>query len=124
MDIFDISTTPTKILTGHGETIYEIVGRTVGVKTNNHSVAHVVIAPGTASRRHFHPQAEESYYVIAGEAKLEVGDEVGTLRPGQIALIPSPQPHKVYNMGHTDLVMLVVCVPAWEPSNTVWLETI
>jgi mannose-6-phosphate isomerase-like protein (cupin superfamily) len=122
MDIFDISTTPTRIATAHGETIYEIVGRTLGRKTANHSVAHIVIAPGKSSLRHFHPQAEESYYLLAGEARIEIGSEAAMLRPGRIVLIPTPQPHKIYNIGQTDLVVLVVCVPAWEPTNTVGLE--
>jgi mannose-6-phosphate isomerase-like protein (cupin superfamily) len=122
MDVFDVSTTPTRIVTAHGETIYEVVGRTVGSKSTNHSVAHVVIAPDKSSLLHFHPQAEESYYILAGEAKIEIGDDVATLRPGQTVLIPPPLPHKIYNTGHGNLVLLVVCVPAWEPSNTVWLE--
>jgi mannose-6-phosphate isomerase-like protein (cupin superfamily) len=123
MDVFDNSTTPTRIMTAHGETICEIVGRTLGRLTENHSVAHVAIAPGKSSLRHFHPAAEESYYILAGEARIELGDETATLRPGQIVLIPSPLPHKIYNTGESDLLLLVVCVPAWELTNTVWLES-
>jgi len=122
MDIVDISNTPTKIATSHGETIYEIVGRTLGSRTETHSVAHVVIGPGQASLRHFHPQAEESYYIMAGRAKIEIGDDVALMQPGQIVLIPATRPHKIFNIGETDLVILVICVPAWEQSNSVWLE--
>jgi mannose-6-phosphate isomerase-like protein (cupin superfamily) len=123
MDVLDKATTPTKIFTPYGETIYELVGRTVGSKTSNHSVAYVSIAPHKSSLRHFHRRTEESYYVIAGEALVEIGDEQATLRAGQIVLIPTMQPHKVYNRGHDDLVLLVACAPAWEASDVVWLET-
>jgi len=123
MDVFDISTTPTRIAAAHGETIYEIVGRTLGRRTESHSVAHVAIAPGKSSLRHFHPEAEESYYILAGSARIEVGHETATLRPGHIVLIPPPLPHKIYNAGRSHLLLLVVCVPAWEPTNTVWLES-
>ena len=78
---------PTKIVTSYGETIYELVGRTVNPKTINHSVAYVVIAPGGSSLRHYHRQTEESYYVMAGKAFVEIGDKSETLRPGQIVLI-------------------------------------
>ncbi len=44
-------------------------------------------------------------------------------RAGQIVLIPMMQPHKVYNTGRDDLVLLVACAPAWEASDVVWLET-
>jgi mannose-6-phosphate isomerase-like protein (cupin superfamily) len=123
MDVLDKATTPTKIVTPYGETIYELVGRTVGSQTANHSVAYVSIAPGKSSLRHFHRRTEESYYVIAGEAFVEIRDEQATLRAGQIVLIPAMQPHKVYNTGHDDLVLLVACAPAWEASDVVWLET-
>jgi mannose-6-phosphate isomerase-like protein (cupin superfamily) len=123
MDVLDKATTPTKIVTPYGETIYELVGRTVGSKTANHSVAYVSIAPHKSSLRHFHRRTEESYYVIAGEAFVEIGDEQATLRAGQIVLIPTMQPHKVYNTGHDELVLLVACAPAWEASDVVWLET-
>jgi mannose-6-phosphate isomerase-like protein (cupin superfamily) len=94
----------------------------VGESTDNHSVAQVDIAPGKASIRHFHPKATESYYVLKGSAKIEIGNETAVLKPGQIVLIPPPQPHEIFNIGSADLVFLVICVPAWEPTNTVWLE--
>jgi|ERR1700753_4512929 len=124
MDVFDISTTPTKILTNYGETIYELVGRTVAPNTARHSVAYVTIDAQKSSRRHLHRLTEESYYILAGEAFVEIGHETTTLRAGQIVLIPATKPHKVYNAGPDGLVMLVACAPAWEASDVVWLETI
>lgn len=123
MHVFETSDTPNPIVTPHGETIYEIVGQTVGEHTSTHSVAHVIVDPGKSSIRHFHPGAEESFYILKGSARIEVGDESQDLRPGQIVLIPAPQPHKIYNVGAERLEFLAVCVPAWEPSNTVWLES-
>jgi mannose-6-phosphate isomerase-like protein (cupin superfamily) len=123
MQILDIATTPTKIVTPHGETIYELTGKAVVPQAANHSVAHVVITPQGTSLRHFHRRTEESYYIMSGEAFVEIGDESATLRAGQIVLIPPTMPHKVYNTGDHDLVMLVSCAPAWEASDVVWLET-
>jgi mannose-6-phosphate isomerase-like protein (cupin superfamily) len=123
VDVFETSTTPTKIETSYGETIYELAGRTVGSKTTKHSVAYVTIAPRKSTLRHFHRQTEESYYLMAGEAFMEVGDESRPLKAGQLVLIPSMQPHKIYNTGSDDLVLLVACAPAWEASDVVWLET-
>jgi mannose-6-phosphate isomerase-like protein (cupin superfamily) len=123
VDVFDTSTTPTKIETSYGETIYELVGRTVGSKTTKHSVAYVVIAPRKSTLRHLHRHTEESYYLLSGEASMEIGDESRALKAGQLVLIRSTQPHKIYNTGSDDLVLLVACAPAWEASDVVWLET-
>jgi mannose-6-phosphate isomerase-like protein (cupin superfamily) len=122
MDVFSKSTTPTKVTTASGEVIYEVVGRTVGVRTARHSVAHVVIPQGKSAFRHYHPESEESYYVIQGTAWMEIDDEVRTLSPGDAVLIPARSVHKISNRNEEDLIFIVVCVPAWEPTNTVWLE--
>lgn len=117
------ATTPTRIETAHGERIFELVGRTVEPRTVGHSLAEVVIPPGKASLRHLHPQAEESYYILKGAAYVELGSTSGHLSAGDAVIIPSNTAHKIYNPGQDDLIFLVVCTPAWEPNNTVWLET-
>lgn len=110
------------IVTPHGETIYELLGRYTGQTTEHHSVAHVVLSPGASTLRHYHPSAEESYYVLHGTGRITVGNEDTTLSSGEIVLIPPRTPHKFVNTGIEPLEFLVVCVPAWEPTNTVWLE--
>jgi mannose-6-phosphate isomerase-like protein (cupin superfamily) len=122
MGIFNTSTTPTMLLTASGELIYELVGRTLPGSGGRHSMAHVVVPPGKSSRRHYHPEAEESYYVMQGRGLIQIDNEESILSPGDAVLIPAQSAHKVFNRGDEDLVLIVVCVPAWEPSNTVWLE--
>jgi mannose-6-phosphate isomerase-like protein (cupin superfamily) len=87
-------------------------------------VAHVVLPPGKSSRRHYHPEAEESYYVMQGMGLIQIDNEESILFPGDAVLIPAQSAHKVFNRGEDDPVLIVVCIPAWEPSNTVWLESI
>lgn len=115
-------TTPTK-LSESGMLIYELVGRTLEQSTHRHSIAEVVIPPGKSSRRHYHPQAEKSYYVIQGTGLLEIDDASSTISSGDAVLIPAQSANKVFNRGDEDLVIIVVCVPAWEPSDTIWLES-
>lgn len=122
MEVLSRSTTPAKVVTAMGETIYEMIGQTGGSRTERHSVAHVVVPPGRFARRHYHPNAEESYHVVQGTGWVELGDEVRSLSAGESLLIPEGVPHKIANGSDEDLVFIVVCVPAWEPSNSVWLE--
>jgi mannose-6-phosphate isomerase-like protein (cupin superfamily) len=123
MHVFSKSTTPTKIVTDSGEMIDELVGRTLGARTVRHSVAHVTIPHGKSAFRHYHPESEESYYIIQGTAWMEINGEARELFPGDAVLIPARSVHKITNRNEEDLVFVVVCVPAWEPTNTVWLET-
>lgn len=105
----------------HGEIVYELFGAAVGHGTA-HSLAQIVIPPGKASRRHYHPEAEESYYILSGTAHLELDGERATLTRGDSVVISPPQVHQIRNAGSDDLVLLAVCVPAWTPDNSVFLD--
>lgn len=111
------------ITTPHGELIRELIGRTATEgSVPRHSVAHIVLPPGKSSLRHYHPEAEESYYILSGRARVLIGEEEVELTAGTAVLIPAPQPHKITNIGSEDLAFLAICVPAWEPDNSVFLE--
>ncbi len=112
----------TPISTKHGETIYELLGREVGESSERHSIAQVTILPGDASLLHYHPKAEESYFILKGKAKILIGEEETVIEHGHTVLIKALTPHKIVNIGEGILEFLAICVPAWEPNNTVWLE--
>ncbi|MDY7078444.1 MAG: cupin domain-containing protein [Chloroflexota bacterium] len=122
MHIYHKDDVNSPLVTGQGEVIYELIGRTVGESTERHSLAYVVIPPGKSAPLHNHPEAEESYYILKGEAQMVLGDEEAIVGPGQAILIPPSSPHKISSIGEDDLELLAVCVPAWEPTNTVGME--
>jgi mannose-6-phosphate isomerase-like protein (cupin superfamily) len=122
MHIYSKAQVSSPLVTQHGEVIYELLGRDFAERTERHSVAHVLIPPGKASLLHFHPVAEESYYILKGKARIRIGEEESTVTPGQIVLISPGRPHKISNIGEDGLEFLATCVPAWEPENTVLLE--
>jgi mannose-6-phosphate isomerase-like protein (cupin superfamily) len=111
------------IITPHGELIRELIGRTATKGfAPRHSVAHITLPPGKSSLLHYHPEAEESYYILSGRARLLIGEEEVLVVAGTAVLIPALQPHQITNIGSDDLTFLAVCVPAWEPDNSVFLE--
>jgi len=122
MHIYSKAHVSSPMVTQHGEIIYELLGRGFSESTERHSVAYVVLPPGKSSLLHVHPEAEESYYILKGKARIRVGEEESTITPEQIVLIPSGKPHKISNFGDDDLEFLATCVPAWESKNTVPLE--
>lgn len=105
----------------HGEIVYELLGLSAG-GSQGHSVAQIVIPPGSASRRHLHPVAEESYTILSGMARLELDEATASLGPGDCVAILPGQIHQIANAGDDDLVLLAVCVPAWTPDNSVFLD--
>lgn len=105
----------------HGEIVYELAGVAAG-GASAHSVARIRIPPGKASRPHYHPLAEESYFILEGVAEIEVDGERATLRPGDAVAIPPTAVHRIWNAGTADLLFVAVCAPAWTPDNSVYLD--
>ena len=122
MHVFSKQEVKKPIDNGYGEVVYELLGIGFQEETKIHSVAHVLISPQKSSKLHVHPIAEESYYVLNGKAQVQVGEEQSIVTPGQIVLIPPGKVHQVKNIGEEPLEFLAICVPAWEPNNTEFLE--
>lgn len=110
------------LASAHGETIYELIGRGASAPAQGHSLAYVTLPPGKASLPHWHPVAEESYYILQGRARMVIAGEEAELSPGDAVLIPPTQRHQIYSIGEVDLAFLAICAPAWEPANSVYAE--
>jgi mannose-6-phosphate isomerase-like protein (cupin superfamily) len=102
-----------------GETVFELIGKSAEHGgAAGHSLAHIVIAPGKASSRHFHKVSEETYYVLHGTGKLVLDGQMFALQPGQACLIEPGETHQIFNPGESDLEFLAVCAPAWAPGDS------
>ena len=106
-----------------GEKVYEMLGapEAIGGATH-HSFSHVVIPAGCTSRPHYHPVAEETYYILSGEGRMVVDGKQMRLVPGDALLSLPPEVHQIFNDTDADLEFIAVCAPAWEPSNSVYLD--
>jgi mannose-6-phosphate isomerase-like protein (cupin superfamily) len=102
-----------------GESVFELIGRAAEHGgAAQHSLAHIVIAPGGASARHFHKVSEETYYLLRGVAVMVIDDRRFELRPGETCLIQPGETHQVSNPSPDDLEFLAVCAPAWAPGDS------
>ena len=68
----------------------------------------IVMPPEYEGFHHYHDEQDELYFVHAGTARVEVGDEERLLGPGGIVHVRSTTPRRVSNGGDDDLVVLVV----------------
>ena len=62
------------------------------------AVVYFEVAPGDRLGMHT-DSAEEILYIVQGEAEAIVGEERGTVRAGDLAVIPAMVPHGLINTG-------------------------
>ena len=75
------------------------------------AVALLIIKPGHMRELHWHPNASEWQYYIAGKGRMTVFFPVDNARTmdfsaNDVGYVPSNAPHYVENTGDTDLVVL------------------
>jgi len=107
--------------TKDGSTIRELLAYRNSV-IRNQSLAEAIIPVGGATAEHYHPKAEEIYYILKGSGKMKIGDEMKAVQPLDAIAIPPGAAHKIWNTGSEDLVLLCCCAPAYEHEDTVLLE--
>ena len=88
----------------------------------NQSLAEARIAVGGATQEHFHPRAEEIYYLTHGIGKMRIENETRDVRAGDAIAIPPGMKHKIWNTGSETLRLLCCCAPGYEHSDTIITE--
>jgi len=107
--------------TADGSTIRELFNPRV-CDLKNQSLAHATLSPGQKTERHFHPRAEEIYFVLRGRALMEVDGQTRELKEGDAVAIPSGAKHHVENIGDGELEFLCCCAPAYSHDDTILCE--
>src|SRR5215467_4991536 len=120
MDIKNISEVPA-FITKDGSEIRELLAhRNSAIR--NQSLAEARLPVGASTQEHFHPKAEEIYYLTHGRGRIRIGDELRDVAAGDAIAIPPGQRHKLWNTGRETLRLLCCCAPAYEHDDTVITE--
>ena len=90
------------ILLQHGDT-----------RSNQLAVTWVEIQAGHKQQPHSHTP-EQAYIIVAGCGKMQVGDELSDVNPGDLIFIPSNVTHSIENTGSEMLVYVSASVPAFD----------
>jgi len=109
-------------ITDDGSKIHELAGR-VSLPTVNQSLAQATLEVGGETTEHFHVEAEEIYYMTAGNGRLRLGDEESAVTAGDCIVIAPGTPHKLWNTGDVPLMLLCCCAPAYRHEDTVLVAT-
>lgn len=71
-----------------------------------------MLAPGGGAGLHSHSREDESFYVLAGELAVQLGEEAAVVTPGEFLRIPRGTRHAFVNRGPEPLTALVLLTPA------------
>jgi mannose-6-phosphate isomerase-like protein (cupin superfamily) len=81
------------------------------VKNPQLSVIQERMPAGAAEVRHFHHHAQQFFYVLAGEAAMEVDGRTMILSAGEGIWIPAGTPHQMRNDSGDEVHFLVISHP-------------
>jgi len=117
MDVKHLEVVPA-FITKDGSEIRELLAyRNSAIRQQSLAEARVPVAGCT--QEHYHPKAEEIYYITHGRGRIRIEGEVRELKPGDAVAIPPGQKHKLWNTGSETLRVLCCCSPAYEHDDTV-----
>lgn len=120
MDIKNLEEMPA-FTTKDGSEIRELLAyRNSAIR--NQSLAEARIPAGGSTQEHYHPQAEEIYFITAGTGRMRIEGETRDVKPGDAIAIPPGQRHKLWNTGGETLKLLCCCAPAYEHADTIITE--
>lgn len=75
------------------------------------SIIQERVPPGEQEQRHYHNTARQFFYILQGEAVLEIDDRPVVLKAQQGVEIPPGIPHQFRNESSKDVVFLVISAP-------------
>ena len=84
------------------------------------SLAEATLEPGGDTAEHFHPEAEELYYFIAGRGRMRLGEvDTAEIAAGDCVVIPPGRRTSCGTPAPSRLVLLCCCAPAYSHDDTV-----
>ena len=81
------------------------------VRSQELSIIEERMPPHTAEHRHVHSKADQFFYILSGEAQMEIEDQMVTLNARSGIFIEHDRPHKIHNRSSQDVTFLVISRP-------------
>ena len=71
----------------------------------------LLLKPGKELGKHYHREVEETFYILEGKGKIEVGEETFPFTPGDAYRIEPGEPHNLVNDGKEDVKAVFIKTP-------------
>jgi mannose-6-phosphate isomerase-like protein (cupin superfamily) len=81
------------------------------VRRDDLSVIQETVPPGAGETSHLHILARQFFFVLEGNATMEIGETTVRLRAEEGVEIPPGMPHRLFNEGNQPLRFLVISMP-------------
>jgi mannose-6-phosphate isomerase-like protein (cupin superfamily) len=120
MDVKNLNEVAT-FITKDGSEIRELLAHRNSV-IRHQSLAEATLPVGGSTQEHFHPRAEEIYFITQGTGRMRIEEETRVVRKGDAIAIPPGLKHKLWNTGLEPLRLLCCCAPAYEHDDTIITE--
>jgi mannose-6-phosphate isomerase-like protein (cupin superfamily) len=120
MDIKNLQDVPA-FTTKDGSEIRELLAHRNST-IRNQSLAEACLPVGGSTQEHYHPRAEEIYYITHGQGRIQIEEEFRDVKCGDAIAISPGLKHKLWNTGQETLRLLCCCAPAYEHEDTVITE--
>lgn len=101
--------------TADGSTIRSILD-TTNAPVQKQSLAEASLPKDGQTERHYHKLSEEIYFMLYGEAEMEIDGEKQVVRPNDAILIPSGAWHQITAI--SDIRFLCCCAPVYSHEDT------
>jgi mannose-6-phosphate isomerase-like protein (cupin superfamily) len=101
--------------TKDGSQIRSILDRS-NAPVANQSLAEASLSAGASTARHYHRKSEEFYFLLEGEATMEIDGETRSVVPGDAILIPPGAWHQI--TATRALRFLCCCAPPYSHEDT------
>lgn len=120
MDVVNITEAP-PFTTKDGSEIRELLAHRNSC-IRNQSLAEARLPAGAATAPHYHPAAEEIYYLLEGRGRMQIEADVRDVGPGDAVAIPPGARHQIATVGAAPLRFLCCCAPGYEHVDTVMVK--
>jgi uncharacterized RmlC-like cupin family protein len=91
--------------------VQRLIGPQIGASRVDLHI-NTIYADSAPGPYHLHTNAENVYYVLAGQASIRSGEQTYTAGAGQFVFIPPQVPHAVSNGGDNELIIIEIYAPA------------
>ncbi|GAB4013667.1 cupin domain-containing protein [Spirosoma migulaei] len=81
------------------------------VKSDSVSIIQERMPPGTAEVKHYHERSHQFFFVLSGEATLEIGEKTSRLKANEGIEIPPFIAHQMRNDSPNDVIFTVTSTP-------------
>jgi mannose-6-phosphate isomerase-like protein (cupin superfamily) len=76
------------------------------------SIIHEKMPPGTSESRHYHQKARQFFFILAGQAVIDVNGERFELAQHEGIEVPPQIPHQIFNSSKEAVEFLVISQPS------------